>query len=183
MLLCTLSLVMLFAHHHGTREFAAHNFWLFFVALIAVFVTIISLSCCEGVRRTSPTNMIFLSIFTIAESIMVAYATLSYDKEVVRIPFVKKFRKKIAFHDSIFQFKVMLAVGLTAVVVVALTVFAFQTKWDFTMMGGVLFVALWLMIIVSIIMMFIPQDHYAHTIFAGFGALLFCFYLICKYEL
>lgn len=33
----------------------------------------------------------------------------------------------------------MIAVGATAVVVIALTVFAFQTKWDFTMMGGVLF--------------------------------------------
>lgn len=74
---------MLFVHHDGTREFAYRNFWPFIVALVAVFVTIISLSCCEGVRRTSPTNMIFLSIFTIAESIMVAYATLSYDKEVV----------------------------------------------------------------------------------------------------
>lgn len=43
----------------------------------------------------------------------------------------------------------MLAVALTAAVVVALTVFAFQTKWDFTMMGGVLFAALWIMIMFS----------------------------------
>lgn len=85
MLLCTLGFVLLFVKHDGTREFAAHNFWLFFVALVAVLVTIISLSCCEGVRRTAPTNMIFLAIFTIAESIMVAYATLNYEEDVVSI--------------------------------------------------------------------------------------------------
>lgn len=73
----------------------------------------------------------------------------------------------------------MLAVGLTAAVVLALTIFAFQTKWDFTMMGGMLFVALWLMVIVSFILMF-TRNETAHTIFAGFGALLFCVYLICK---
>lgn len=85
MLLCTLGFVLLFVKHGGTREFAMHNFWLFIVALVAVLVTIISLSCCEGVRRTSPTNIIFLSIFTIAESIMVAYATLNYEEDVVII--------------------------------------------------------------------------------------------------
>lgn len=154
MLLCTLTCVMLFVHHDASREFAFHNRWLFIVALVAVLVTIISLSCCEGVRRTAPTNMIFLSIFTIAESVMVGYSTLQYDPEVV-----------------------MLAVGVTAVVVIALTVFAFQTKWDFTMMGGILFVALWLMIVVSLIMMF-TRSQTAHTILAGFGALLFCAYLI-----
>lgn len=79
-------------------------------------------------------------------------------------------------------FQVLLAVGVTAVVVVALTIFAFQTKWDFTMMGGILFVALWLMIVVSLIMMF-TRSETAHTIFAGFGALLFSAYLICKYEI
>lgn len=83
MLLCTLGFVLLFVQHDATRLFAVKNMWLFFVALIAVLVTIISLSCCEGVRRTSPTNMIFLAIFTIAESIMVAYATISYPRDVV----------------------------------------------------------------------------------------------------
>lgn len=83
--MCTLVCVMLFVHHPGTQRFAENNFWLFIVALVAVLVTIISLSCCEGVRRTAPTNMIFLAIFTIAESILVAYATLQYDKNVVKI--------------------------------------------------------------------------------------------------
>lgn len=73
----------------------------------------------------------------------------------------------------------MLAVGATAVVVIALTVFAMQTKWDFTMMGGVLFVGLWLMIMFSFILMFM-RSHVAELIFSCFGALLFSAYLIRK---
>lgn len=76
----------------------------------------------------------------------------------------------------------MIAVGLTAVVVIALTAFAFQTKWDFTMMGGVLFVGLWLMIMVSFVLMFWGGHHspIVEIIFSSFGALLFSAYLIRK---
>ena len=35
----------------------------------------------------------------------------------------------------------MMAVGVTAAVCLALTIFAMQTKWDFTVMGGALLVA------------------------------------------
>lgn len=73
-----------------------------------------------------------------------------------------------------------MAAGITAVIVIALTVFAFQTKWDFTMMGGVLFVALWLMIIFSFVLMY-WRDHVANMVFCSFGALLFSAYLIRMY--
>lgn len=75
----------------------------------------------------------------------------------------------------------MIAVGLTAVVVVALTLFAFQTKWDFTMMGGTLFVALWLLIIVSLIASFWGGKT-MELIICSFGVLLFSAYLIRKFN-
>ncbi|XP_031633127.1 protein lifeguard 1-like [Contarinia nasturtii] len=150
----TFLVVMLFAHHYPTRIFAFQNFWLFIVSMVMVFVTIITLSCCEGVRRTSPSNMIFLALFTVGESICVGYATLSYPPDVV-----------------------MIAIGATAVVVISLTIFAMQTKWDFTVMGGVLFVALMLFVVFSFVLMF-TRSEIAHLIFAGIGALLFSIYLI-----
>lgn len=79
----TLLVVMMFAHHDATQDFARENMWLFFVSLILVLVTIISLSCCEGVRRTFPTNIIFLTLFTGGESLMVGYCTLNYDPDLV----------------------------------------------------------------------------------------------------
>lgn len=84
MLLFTFGLVVLFAHHEPTRLFAEQNVWILFVALGAVLVSIITLSCCEGVRRTSPTNIIFLAIFTVSEAILVGYSTLRYDRDTVR---------------------------------------------------------------------------------------------------
>lgn len=83
----TLGAVMLFVHHDGFREFARDNFYIAILAIVLVLITIISISCCEGVRKTSPTNIIFLSLFTIGESYMVGFATLSYDKDTVRFDF------------------------------------------------------------------------------------------------
>lgn len=140
------------------RLFVTNNIIVFYLALILVLVTIISISCCEGVRRTSPTNMIFLSLFTIGESYLVAFATIPYETQTV-----------------------LLAVGLTAVVVVSLTIFAFQTKWDFTMMGGVLFVALMVFFVAGLIVPFIARGRIAVLIFSSFGAILFSAYLIRKY--
>lgn len=84
MLSITFVTVMMFTHHQATRDLAEENIWILFVALITVLVSIITLSCCEGVRRTSPTNLIFLAIFTVSESVLVGYSTLRYDRDTVR---------------------------------------------------------------------------------------------------
>lgn len=49
-----------------------------------------------------------------------------------------------------------MAVGITAAVCLALTLFAFQTRWDFTVMGGVLFVAVIILMLFGIIAIFVP---------------------------
>lgn len=79
----TLGAVMLFVHHHDFREFALRNSYIVVLAIVLVLITIISISCCEGVRKTSPTNIIFLSLFTIGESYMVGFATTAYDPDTV----------------------------------------------------------------------------------------------------
>lgn len=97
---------MAFVHHQGTREYAIRNMWPFFVCLILVLVTIITLSCCEGVRRTSPSNMIFLSLFTIGESILVGYCTISYPPDTVNSFF--SFNRKYVYNlliVSVYNFR------------------------------------------------------------------------------
>lgn len=103
--------------------------------------------------------MIFLSLFTIGEAITVAYGTMRFEPKVV-----------------------LMAVGLTAVVVIALTMFAFQTKWDFTVMGGTLFAALFIFIIVGFIMSFtvFGKTRAGELIMCSIGVLIFSAYLICK---
>lgn len=76
----------------------------------------------------------------------------------------------------------MLAVGITAVVCFALTLFAFQTKWDFTVMGGVLFVAVIILMLMGIVGIFWPGKTLT-LIYGCFGALVFSIYLIYDTQL
>lgn len=75
-----------------------------------------------------------------------------------------------------------MAVGITAAVCIGLTIFAFQTKWDFTMMGGILFVFVLLLMLFGIIAMF-TRSNVVHLVYSCCGALLFSVYLICEYQI
>lgn len=80
--------------------------------------------------------------------------------------------------------QVVQAVGLTTLVVVSLTIFAIQTKWDFTVCGGLLFVAGIVFIVVSLIRSLTEfgKNHTVSLVVSSFGVLLFAVYLICEYR-
>lgn len=73
--------------------------------------------------------------------------------------------------------QVMMAVGITAAVCLGLTLFAFQTKWDFTVMGGVLFVAVLILLILGIVAIFVPGKTIS-LVYASLGAFIFSIYLV-----
>ncbi|CAG2227058.1 LFG [Mytilus edulis] len=73
--------------------------------------------------------------------------------------------------------EVMYAAAITAVVVLGLTIFAFQTKWDFTMMGGMLCVLL-LVLIVFGILAAIFHNKILSMVYASIGALIFSAYIV-----
>lgn len=56
---------------------------LFWLAFGVMFVTLICITCCESVRRTSPMNLIFLGIFTLAESFLLGVISSQYKAESV----------------------------------------------------------------------------------------------------
>lgn len=109
----TLAIMTPFVFHEPTRIWAVNHLWLLWVDFAILFVLIIALTCFESLRRTSPINIILLGLFTIAQSISLGVLSALYARDAV-----------------------LIAVGITAVVTVGLTIFAFQTKWDFTMCGG-----------------------------------------------
>lgn len=76
-----------------------------------------------------------------------------------------------------------MAVGLTTLVVVSLTIFAIQTKWDFTVCGGLLFVAGIVFVVVSLILSLTEfgRNNTVNLVVSSFGVLLFAVYLICEY--
>ncbi|XP_021938786.1 protein lifeguard 1, partial [Zootermopsis nevadensis] len=79
-------------------------------------------------------------------------------------------------------FQVLMAVGMCSAVCFGLTMFAFQTKWDFTVMGGALFVAVIILMIFGIVAIFIPGKTIT-LIYASCGALLFSLYLVYDTQL
>lgn len=158
-LLITLGFIVLFIYHAPTKQWALRNTWLFWVAFALVFVCLISMACCDSVRRTFPTNFIFLGIFTLAESFLLGVTSSVYESTAV-----------------------MMAVGITAAVCLALTLFAFQTKWDFTAMGGVLLCAAVILLLFGIISIFV-RSQILTLVYASIGALIFSMYLVYDTQL
>jgi len=113
------------------------------------FGTMMVLVCCGEMRRQTPHNYIALMIFTLAESFLLGIVSSLYEYKIV-----------------------LMAIVITAVVCFALTAFAFQTKIDFTVFNGLLFVGLIILTLFGFILMF-WRSSVAHLIYSALGALLF----------
>ncbi|XP_029672067.1 protein lifeguard 1 isoform X2 [Formica exsecta] len=153
-LLITFGMITLFLYHKPTQQWAMRHTELFWIAFAATIILIICMACCTNVRRKAPMNFIFLFLFTLAEAFLLALASSTYKSE-----------------------EVMLAVGITAAVCLGLTIFAFQTKIDFTGLHTVLFVAVLILLIFGIVAMIWPGKIMT-LVYASLGALIFSFYLI-----
>ncbi|XP_057160497.1 uncharacterized protein LOC113266755 [Ursus arctos] len=78
--------------------------------------------------------------------------------------------------------EVLWATAATALVTLSLTLFALQTKWDFTMLNGMLFVLLFVLIIYGILLLFI-RSYWLHLLYAGLGTIVFSLYLVMDVQL
>ncbi|XP_044269084.1 protein lifeguard 1 isoform X1 [Tribolium madens] len=155
----SLGFIAWFLFHTPTRKFVQGHGELLIISLVIIFVTMIALACCGEVRRKSPMNYIFLFIFTLAESFVLAVCSSTYESQ-----------------------EVMMAVGITAAVCLGLTLFAFQTKYDFTMCGGILFVAVLILFIFGIVTIFV-HTKVVKLVYASLGALIFSIYLVYDTQL
>jgi len=153
-LLITLGMISLFIYHKPTQEWVQRHTEMFWIAFAMTIVLIICMACCTNVRRKAPMNFIFLFLFTLAEAFLLSVAASTYESK-----------------------EVMLAVGITAAVCLGLTLFAFQTKIDFTGLHSVLFVAVLILLIFGIIAT-IWSGPIINLVYAALGALIFSLYLI-----
>lgn len=71
-----------------------------------------------------------------------------------------------------------MAVGVTAAIVIGLTLFAFQTKYDFTTCGGFLCIMLLLLTVGSLIGAFFFRNELGNFIIACAGAAIFSMYIV-----
>ncbi|XP_066250145.1 protein lifeguard 1 isoform X2 [Euwallacea similis] len=158
-LVITMGFIALMCYEPKTKDFVQKTPSLFIVALVVMIVAMITLACCGEVRRKAPINYIMLFIFTIAEGFLLGVSSSHYRQDAV-----------------------LMAVGITAAVCLALTLFAFQTKYDFTMMGGILLVAVIILLVFGIVAIFV-QNKIVQLVYASLGALIFSIYLIYDTQL
>jgi len=140
-------------------------FGLMYGSMAASFVLIISLACCINNARVYPRNMILLSLFTLAEGTMLGVMCTFYDAS-----------------------SILMAAGMTAVVVLTLTAFARYTTIDFTGMGIYLYVCLIVFVLTGFIAgLFVGllggNFQTLQLVYAAGGVLLFSCYLVYDTQL
>lgn len=111
-------------------------------------------------RKSYPTNLLFLSLFTVAEAYTISVIVSFYKTSIV-----------------------LNAVILTAGIFIFLTAFACQTKYDFTSWMPYLFGALWGLVLFGLVSMFLPYNSTAELIYGGLAALIFSAYILVDTQL
>eukprot|EP01024_Parvocaulis_polyphysoides_P002177 TRINITY_DN10681_c1_g1_i3.p1 TRINITY_DN10681_c1_g1~~TRINITY_DN10681_c1_g1_i3.p1 ORF type:complete len:251 (+),score=23.54 TRINITY_DN10681_c1_g1_i3:107-859(+) len=134
--------------------------WAFWLAWVITLVLIIAMACSEDARRKHPTNLMMLGAFTLAESYLVGVISAQFDTELV-----------------------LLAFGITAAITISLTLFAMQTKYDFTTCGGLLLGLLIGFLLTTILGSIFFRDRIWVAAVSGFGAFLFSAYLVFDIQL
>lgn len=153
----TAGIVAVFCFVEPVSDFVQKNPALYWASYAVYFITHIVLVCCQGPRRRHPWNLILLSIFTLALSYMTGTISSFYETTAV-----------------------FLAIGITAIVTLAVTVFCFQTKVDFTKCRGlfcVLGIVFFVVGIITVIVLSITYIPWLHMLYAAIGAVVFTLFL------
>ncbi|GES92349.1 protein lifeguard 4-like [Rhizophagus clarus] len=151
-LLLTITLTVFFMYCEPVKEFVAEYQWLFFVSWIMTFISLLVLF---WQRKRSPLNLFLLLLFTIFMSYGIGTVVSMYSSKVVLQAFL-----------------------ITLGVFLALEVFTFQSKYDFSSWGPFLYAALWIVIFASVIAWIFPYDKGYHIVISVVSALLFSAYII-----
>ncbi|KAL2136558.1 hypothetical protein VTI74DRAFT_3103 [Chaetomium olivicolor] len=111
-------------------------------------------------RHSYPTNLLFLSGFTLLEAYTISVIVSFYSANIV-----------------------LNAVFLTAGIFLFLTAFACQTKYDFTSWMPYLFGALWGLVIFGFMSFFLPHTSTTELIYGLLAALIFSGYVLVDTQL
>ncbi|XP_029967805.1 protein lifeguard 3-like [Salarias fasciatus] len=159
----TFSVVAVFTFVDPVRLFVIRYPGIYWASFVVYFVVYCVLICCKEPRRRFPWNLLLLGVFTLALSYMSGTISSYYDTKAV-----------------------FLAMGITALVCIAVTVFCFQTKVDFTSCGGFLSIAAVLLMIIGIVTTIVLYFQYVpwlHMLYAAIGALVFTLFLVYNTQL
>lgn len=127
-------------------------------------------------------NFIFLFVFTCAESLLLGAASSKFDGyEVITMELICLRTNEMDYKINLFL-QVLIAMGMCATLSFLLTVFAFQTKIDFTKWGGALLIILIVFTLFGILTIFI-KGRTMQMFYASIGACIFMLYIIYDTQL
>lgn len=136
----------------GFRTWIQSNAWMMWISVIGSFAF---LFLTMWKSKSYPTNLLFLSGFTILEAYSVALVVSFYEVRIV-----------------------IQALLLTLGIFLALTLFACQTKYDFTGLGPYLFGFLAGAVVFGFVSMFFPYNSTVELVYSGGVAILFSGYIL-----
>jgi len=128
------------------------NSSLLFLMMIMTFIVMFALFL---FRRATPWNFILLVIFTLMEAYVVGFIVSVYSTVLVLEAFM-----------------------ITSGVFIGLTLFTFQSKYDFKGLAPFLYASLWILILGGLIRIFFPFSSGIDLAYSIFGAFVFSGYVI-----
>ena len=155
LLTTVLSSISFFSENY--RTWIQSNTWLMFVSLFGALGFML---VTYWKRKSYPTNLLFLSGFTLLEAYAISVVTSFFEARVV-----------------------VQALVITLGLFVALTLFACQTKYDFTNWMPYLFGALWFLILFGFMAAFFPMNSKVELVYGAIGALVFAGYILVDTQL
>lgn len=129
------------------------------VAAVVNIIVLIMISCFETFRRRHPVNLICLSIYTFTMSVLLGVASSFMDANVV-----------------------LAGVGITALLVTGLALYATQTKYDYTAARGVILTMVVGFLVIAVMEIWIPSL-VRNLPIACLMAIFSCFFLIYDLQL
>lgn len=129
------------------------------LCLILVFVLPCVITCCKSVMSRVPHNYIILLVFTLSESYFVSFICSVSNPKIV-----------------------FMAAIMTLAITVSLTVYAYTTKTDFTIQGGLFFVVGCGMFLLVIFGLF-TNNNFLHILICVIGVILFGLYILYDTQL
>jgi FtsH-binding integral membrane protein len=142
------------------QPFITNNMWLMWVSLAVSISCLFIFACFPSLMRKFPVNYVILFLFTATQGLFIGMICSRYSVN-----------------------SVLIALGTVTGVTLALTLFAIQTKWDFTGWGPYLLVALLVLMVFGFIIAFFPGNGTATKVYCGIGCLIFSLYLVYDTQL
>ena len=136
------------------QDWMSTNYGVLIAAMVILIVVNCAMICFMKLARTVPINYALLLIFTLCEAYCVACCTIGIEPKYV-----------------------LAAAGTTTAIVLAVTVFAWFTKSDFTIMGP-MFVVLGMTLCMFGLMCFFIHNSVVYNVYCALIVIIFGFYLI-----